>query len=362
MKVSIVAAVLLLVGAAERVAQGAESAPIDADVEEEALGPRGNLRTSAKEVRFDTRQKRLELSGDVRVDVPPFHLRSDRIVLTRTKLGLEIDGEGKLAFCPCLGTPLMIDFTSALVAPPGDIVLTDPKLRVYGIPILYLPYFWLRSDEKIGVLPPDLAYRGQDGFFFGEGVHLPFKTHAGDNALDFRAGAYLFDGFVADARLRTPVSFGRVRYERLAHSPAPSVGAQSANTDDGLLVDARGASHGVAWDVDAIRGRRGVASTTELDAAAKPWDRAAVEGALRFGSFVAETRVRAVSRRGGGTSDFDAVGPMSAIRVSNVFGGVVYDATLEGGSLRIPGESLTVARAEVGVLGAVNVGLVSASL
>ena len=206
----IACAILLL----PSLARAAEAPSVD-DVDALTGQFDSNLHTRAHEVSFDTRQKRLELSGDVQVDAAPFHLRSDRIVLTRTRLGIEIEGEGKLAFCPCLGTPLTVDFTAALVAPPGDIVLTDPKVRVYGVPVFYLPYFWLRSDEKIGVLPPDLAYRGTDGFFVGEGVHLPFRTGAGKNAIDLRGGAYLVDGFASDLRLRTPVSLTRLHYDRL---------------------------------------------------------------------------------------------------------------------------------------------------
>src|SRR5690349_20561068 len=92
----------------------------------EALGPRGNLRTRAREVSFDPGQKTLELAGNVRIDSPPFHMRSERIRLVRTKYGIEIDGKGTLAFCPCLGTPLRVDFDHAIVAPPGDLILKDP--------------------------------------------------------------------------------------------------------------------------------------------------------------------------------------------------------------------------------------------
>ena len=104
-------------------------------------------------------------AGNVRVDSPPFHLRAQRIKLTRTRLGIEVDGKGRLAFCPCLGTPLTVDFEKAIVAPPGDLILKAPTLELYGIPVLYLPWFWMRSDEKLGLLPPEVAYRGRDGVF-----------------------------------------------------------------------------------------------------------------------------------------------------------------------------------------------------
>lgn len=364
--------------------EGSGAGELDTEaLEDEALGPRSNLRTRAEEVSFDARLRTLELAGNVRVDSPPFHLRSQRIKLTRTRYGIEIDGKGSLAFCPCLGTPLKVDFDEAIVAPPGDLILKNPTLRFYGVPILPLPYFWLRSDEKPGVLPPDLAYRGQDGFFAGGGVHLPWKSRARDgtperNALDLRGGAYFFRGFVADARLRTATSTTKIRYDRLPGGSGVTPG--DASRDDGLLLDARGAitsnELGVAWDADVLRGARGVASTTELDAVARRWDRLTVEGALRGGPFVVATAMRAVTRRGGGLTDVEAAGPITTVRASGAASGAItYDVTLEGGSLRLAGpaasftgsnapspDALSFARAEAGARGVTSLGALEASL
>lgn len=365
------------------------NAPPDIDaIEEEALGPRSNLRTRAEEVSFDARERSLELAGNVRVDSPPFHLRSQRIKLTRTRYGIEIVGKGSLAFCPCLGTPLKVDFDEAIVAPPGDLILKNPTLRFYDVPILPLPYFWLRSDEKPGLLPPDLAYRGQDGVFAGGGVHLPWKYEGTKNALDLRGGAYVLRGFVADARLRTPTSLTRIRYDRLpggaTTTNVPDTLSTGASRDDGLLIDARGASTsaelGVTWDADVLRGARGVVSTTDLDAAARPWDRATAEGALRGGPFIVSTAVRAVTRRGGGLVDIAAVGPIATVRASGAAtSSVTYDATVEGGSLRLGGpasgltpigapagppspDALSFVRGEAGLLAATTVGPIAASV
>jgi hypothetical protein len=351
------------------VGEGADAAANEADndaIEEEALGPRSNLRTRAQEVSFDASARSLELAGNVRVDSPPFHLTSQRIKLTRTRYGIEIVGKGSLAFCPCLGTPLRVDFDEAIVAPPGDLILKNPTLRFYSVPILPLPYFWLRSDEKLGVLPPDLAYRGKDGLYAGGGVHVPWKSHGQKNALDLRGGAYVLRGFVADARLRTPSSTTKIRYDRL-----PGGGA-GATGDDGLLVDARGATSsgelGLSWDADVLRGSRGVASTTELDAAARRWDRATAEGALRGGPFIVSTAMRTVTRRGGELTDVGAAGPITSLRTSGAAGrSVTYDVTVEGGALRtsdgtLSRDTLSFARAEggarlVGALGAVEASL-----
>ncbi len=370
---SVFTTVLGLSLAAAREAHARESPSLDEDesdegtaandaLEQEALGPRSNLRTRAEEISFDPMLRTLELAGNVRVDSPPFHLRSQRIKLTRTKLGIEIVGKGSLAFCPCLGTPLKVDFEEAIVAPPGDLILKNPTLRLYGVPILPLPYFWLRGDEKLGLLPPDLAYRGDDGLFAGGGVHVPWKARGEKSSLDLRGGAYVLRGFVADARLRTPSSFTKLRYDRLP----------SERGDDGLLVDARGASSrgelGVSWDADVLRGRRGVVSTTDLDAASRPWDRASIEGALRGGPFVVATAMRAVTRRGGGLVDVDAAGPVTSVRLSGAVGSAItYDATVEGGSLRFTNAStsrdaLSFVRAELGARAVQVLGPLESSL
>lgn len=356
---AIASAVLLVAGRAS----AAEAPSVDDEdaFEEEALGPRGNLRTRAETVSFDARERVLELSGDVRVDSPPFHLRSQRIKLTRTRFGIEVEGKGRLAFCPCLGTPLTIEFDKAIVAPPGDLILRSPKLEIYGVPVAALPWFWLRSDEKVGVLPPDIAYRGQDGMFAGGGMHLPWKSGGKRAALDLRGGAYLpARGFATEARLVTPSSATKLRYDRL-------------RGDDGMLVDARGATHdgevGASWDADVLRGRRGVVSTTDLDAAARPWDRASIEAALHGGGVVVAQSVRAVTRRGGEIPHVESVGPVTTLRASGALGGhVTYDATVEGGALRvsrlgpITPDTLTFARAEAGATATGNVGPLASSV
>ena len=324
------------------------------DLEEEAFGTRGLVRTRAGTVSFDAKERSIDLAGDVRIDAPPFHLRSQHIKLARTKWGIEADGDGKLQFCPCLGTPLTIEFSRAIVAPPGELFLKDPKLEVYGVPVAWVPWFWLRSDEKPGVLPPDLAYRGHDGFFAGDGFHLPWKERGARESLDVRAGGYFVGGVALDARLETPQGNTSVHYDRL-------------RSQDGLGVDARGAvtSSGatVAWDADLLRGRRAVLATSDLDAAAKPWDRATGAASMRFGPITAESGYRVVTRRGGDLSQVDASGPFVALRSSGAaLSAVAWDATAEGGALQTPGDTVSFARAELGALAARNFGPIAGSL
>ena len=310
----------------------------------------------ADDVSFDARQRELDLAGNVRVDAPPFHLSSDKLHVRRTPLGVEVKGEGRVAFCPCLGAPLTITFADATIAPPGDLFLRKPTLELFGAPVLWLPYFWLRSPGRAGVLPPEVAYRGRDGVFLGEGVHLPWRREDEQNGLDLRAGAYLVGGVVVDARLRTEVSTTNVRWDHLR--------------DDGLAIDARGAIVGserattVAWDVDALRGARGVASTTDLEASARVFDRGTAEAAWRSGGWTLASGVRSVSVRGGGVLDFGAAGPTISARRSEAIGSFgAYDATLDGGTLRGDAlRALSFARAEAGALLATRMGPLGASL
>ncbi len=356
------------------------------DLEEETFGTRGLVRTRAETVSFDAKERSVELAGDVRIDSPPFHLRSQHLKLTRTRYGIDAEGKGRLAFCPCLGTPVTIEFDEAIVAPPGELFLKHPQLEIYGVPVMYLPWFWMRGSEKVGLLPPDVAYRGQDGLYAGGGVHLPWKDRGNRNAIDLRGGGYVDGGFAVDVRQLSPTASTRIRFDRLPGARAPGLATARStpgSADDGLLVDARGASQGndvtVAWDVDLLRGRRGLAATTDLDAASRPWDRAAASGVLRPGGpIVAETGFRAVTRRGGDLGTVEASGPFAALRSSGALAaGVTYDATVEGGALRVSGpaaseaalrapsitpDSVSWARAEAGVLAATTVGPLGASL
>ena len=267
-----------------------------------------------------------------------------------------------MAFCPCLGTPLRIAFEDATVAPPGDLFLRRPRLQVFGVSVLWLPYFWLRSPGRFGVVPPDVAYRGQDGLFLGGGIHLPWTKDDVSNGLDLRAGGYLVGGVAIDGRLRTEVSSTRIKWDHLR--------------GDGLAVDARGAVVGegerpktLAWDADTLRGARGIRSTTELDAAARVFDRTTAEASWRAGGWTLATGVRAVAIRGGGVLDFGAAGPTVNARYSEAIGSHgAYDVTLEGGSSRGDGivagtaNMLVFARADAGALVAARLGAVGGSI
>ena len=68
------------------------------------------LDVHADEVTVDTRMRELELRGHVRADAPPFHLSADALKLQRTPHGILVEGDGRMQFCPCLGTPISLGF------------------------------------------------------------------------------------------------------------------------------------------------------------------------------------------------------------------------------------------------------------
>jgi len=311
------------------------------------LARAGDAEVHATSVSFDAGRQEVVLEGDVRVDSPPFHLRSQHVRLRRSGGGpLELEGEGTLGFCPCLGTPLAISFQGAKIAPPGDLLLDRPVLRLFDVPVLWLPAFWLRAPSKVGLLPPDLAYRANDGVYAGLGAHLPWN--GGKSALDLRGGVYTEGGGVGDARFFAPTARTHVRFDHLGET--------------GVLVDARGFTKNgelaLAWDVDAVRGRRALAATTRLDDAARRWDRAAGEGTLRFTSGRVSFGAVATTPRGGAFGDLGSSGPVLGASLSRTSRDGMVSVAVDGlvAALSEPGSAART-YGRVGARGAVTGGL-----
>jgi hypothetical protein len=314
---------------------------------------------SADELRLDTHSQALDALGHVRVDEPPFHLSSEYLQLRRVPIGVELEGHGKLAFCPCLGEPLAVRFTGATVAPPHDLILRNPVLEVFGVPVAWAPAFWLRSPGRIGLLPPDLAWRGADGFFAGGGVHLPWRPGDVQHGLDLRAGAYFEGGAVVDGLLRTTTTETHVRWDDLRGSGGVAIGAHGATA-----IANGDRPESAAWDVDALRGARAVQATTDLDAAAKPFDRATAQAAWRSDGWTFGSQIRAVAVRGSDVLQDGVAGPVLDVRRAGALGRAgAYDVTLEGGQVAGGGFGATsFARGEGGALVATRLGGVGASV
>jgi hypothetical protein len=270
---------------------------------------------SAGRVDIDANSNELDLSDHVVVRVDRYRLTSDRLKLHRGPRGIVVDGSGRVAFCPCPDPPVSIGFSSVTVAPPTDMLIAQPTLRLGGVPVMWLPYLWLRSPDRVGMLPPRVAWRAQDGLLLGSGVHLPFgpkPDHGRRSALDLRAAGYVKGGAELDGNMATPTTSTRVRWDHLRRSL--------------LEIDAHGAVAGprrgsVAWQLDAIRGARGLEGTILLEPAARRYDRAVLLALRARGAGLFAMGVRTDAARGGPLDRFGAVGPRAHLG----FGGALGD-------------------------------------
>jgi hypothetical protein len=314
----------------------------------------------ADEVSVDPRSGAIDARGNVHVDAPPFHMQGDALTLRRVATGVELEGGGKVAFCPCLGTPLAVRFRQATLAPPHEVILRDPVLEVFGVPVAWAPLFWLRSPGRIGLLTPDVAWRGEDGFFAGGGVHFPWRSGDMVRGLDLRAGGYVDGGVAAEGVLRTSATATLVRLDELRSSAGVTVVSRGA-TD---ARDPDGSGESVAFRVDALRGARALRATTDVEVASRPFDRLRAGVAWATDGWVLSSGVRAAALRGGDVADLGASGPVAAARRADALGHLgTLDATLEGGQVAWAGQGATsFARAEGGALLAAPVGPIGAAL
>jgi len=237
----------------------------------------------------DLRLRELDLRDGVKVRLPPYHLRAERIHLSLGKWGVRVKGLGVLTFCPCDSPPVSIGFSGGWAGPPDELIVQDPTLRILGVPVFWLPYLWLRSPRKIGLTTPDVSFRGADGLFLGQGLHLPIGR-----GLEVGAGVYTAGGFAATADLATERTSTLVRFDFRRQS---DVGEKDVPSGAGLAIDARGGIGdgfaGMTWDVDAIRGARGLRTSLDLDALARPFDRGTAMGQVgpvRVGVDAIDTR------------------------------------------------------------------------
>lgn len=196
------------------------------------------------------------------------------------------------------------------MVPPADLVLENPTLRAGGVPVAWLPAFWLRSPRRLGLLPIKLAYRGDDGLLVGSGVHVPIGD-AGQ--VDVRAAGYLKGGVDLETRVATAESESAVRWDHLGDS---LLGVDLR----GAVVPLPGAS--LAWSVDALRGNRALGGPVLLEEAALRQDR--VRGAVGAsdGRTSFAVVVRADTARGGALNAVGPVGPGLHLGVGAALGQV----------------------------------------
>jgi hypothetical protein len=314
----------------------------------------------------DLRLRELELSEGVRVCLSPYYLHADRIHLSLSPWGVRVVGDGQLSFCPCDAPPLTIGFAGGWAAPPNELIVESPTLRLFGVPILWLPYLWLRSPRKVGLSIPELSVRGRDGVYFGESLHLPLLASGEGNAtgaehgLELGAGLYATGGFAAGVDLASPRTFLRARFDWRGEAAA----ASGLPSGSGLSLDAWGAfsrapftgpdtgpSVRLAWDVDALRGPRAARTELSLEPLARPWDRGVVEaglGPLAVGA-------SATAARGDALDRLDVFTPYVSLGGGGSIGNIgAIEAAIDGGPrlVRGPRGDLTVdARSELTLAG-----------
>lgn len=305
-------------GSAARTAQAEEARTVETDATSSysqgslPADDAGEYRVDfrAGRVEVDVRLNELELADDVLVVVDRYRLTADELKLSRGDRGIVVDGYGRVAFCRCEDPPVTVSFSGATVAPPTDLLIENPALRVWGVPVFWLPYLWLRSPNRAGLLPPRVAYSTEDGFVAGAGVHLPF---AQKSFIDLEAAGYFQGGVDLRARVATPSNAVRVRWDHL---------------DESMIgVDARGVAHvpgftSASYRIDALRGERALAATPILLDAAQRYDRARGEVGRHHGQAYYGLGAFLAAARGGAIDEFGAWGPTLTLGVGEALGGV----------------------------------------
>lgn len=269
-----------------------------------------------------------------------YHLTGEELRLTITPGALDVEGSGRVALCPCPDPPVALAFRGARIDSVGDLHLRSPRLELFGLPVFWLPHFWLRPPDQPGLLFPSIALRGADGLLLGSGVHLPFREADGAaRAFDLTAAGYVKGGVELGARLTTPDTLTRVVADR--------------TRGDRVVIEARGAlvapGASLTWEADAIRGERARSGTIDLDAAARPFDHAAIEGTVRAasGSTLGGVTAGAVARAARGQGLFVA-GPTARFAASGAIGSVGVWSASAGGLLlgdAIPDAALPIGHA-----------------
>ncbi len=244
---------------------------------------------SADHAVVDPDQAQLSLDGNVRAGCGRYRLRADRLRLALRNGGLDVDGPAEVTLCPCPDAPITIAFDRARVDPPSDLVVHDPKMRVGGTTVAWLPVLWLRTPDRPGLLVPRLAWRGRDGLLIGPGFHLPWRN--ADNSLStlqLYVSGYTSGGVELDSTLRTPESVSRVRFDHAS-------GTLTAAESQGAVGSSR--SPVLAWSADVARGQRARSGWIEIDRSARRFDDARAHVSVHDGLATVAAGVEAAGVR-----------------------------------------------------------------
>ncbi len=279
----------------------------------DARGREFRVDFSARHLDVDADLGELLLTGDVVVTVGRYRLAGARVHLRRGPRGIGVEGGGDIAFCSCDDPPVSLGYRSVTIAPPSDVVVERAVLRAGGVPVFWLPYLWLRSPDRLGLMFPSAEWRGDDGLLVGSGVHIPFDSNQGRPALrslDIAGAGYIEGGARVDVQLLTPGSTSFVRWDHLGQTA--------------LTIDAHGAAAGDAaavwaYDIDASRGIRGRRALTSLEAAARRFDHGRV-GVGSVSSTLFAAGIAADGERGDGLAEPLSLGPFAEVSIGGAWG------------------------------------------
>jgi hypothetical protein len=216
----------------------------------------------------------LSLRGRVEVGYERYRLWAETLRLSLHDGVVVFSGDVRAAACPCAGTPVTFLASGGRFEPPGDLVLLFPRVALGGVPVFALPVLWVRAPDRVGLLAPILEVRGSDGVLLGSGVHLPWREAEGLEYLDVTAAGYVRGGAELGGHLATAGSDTRIVADWIS-------GTRVALEGHGALVARGDRAFGVAWATDALRGDRALAGTTDLAAAARPFDTGAAQVSMR---------------------------------------------------------------------------------
>lgn len=267
--------------------------------DEPSTRERARIDFASRTLVLDPDGRALTLEGEAWLSAGPYHVRGERLTLSWPKSDLVLSGPARVSWCPCELAPAALRVERLTLSVTGTLELSEPVLELGGVPVLWAPWLRLEPPDRFGLLPLELAWRGDDGLFVGGGVHIPVARDAG-SYLQVGGGAYTAGGFAVAMAAASSGSASWVRWEELSGT--------------GLWLDLRGnaAPHeqvGLAWAADAIRGPRGLPGTVELARAARSSDRARIALGGSAHGFAYGLGARADTRRGAALLRVDSVGP-----------------------------------------------------
>lgn len=313
-------------------------APALARAESIELSGAGAPGVEVRSGRLSLERDRLMLEGDAVVRIGQARISGARITFRRLESGgLSIEGPFTIGPCPCPDPPLALRVRRAELGPGLRAQLHGSALTVFGVPLVPVPWIALRGPDAVGLLPPRLQWRGEDGGLVGAGVFVPFARGAWARV---QPALYLNGGSDLRLHVQTPTSTLRLRRDELRSSF--------------YAVDARGyarvAEGTLAWEADLARGERARRALTELDEAARVYDRVAA-GMLWSGEHLAASAgVRGTLRRGVGPW---FLGPRLGMTLREGGGPWVAALTADASTLGRQGEAAHVGRldADLGAYG-----------